>query len=158
MAATMTTEIFWLVSVTVLTPLLIIPYAVVRIRRIGWQVLTNPLPGDDPFEQACVRGAAAGLDLLCIGNNLRYEERAAESAAVVSPARDSGTAFRRRTERTRRPQPQDTGSSSRLRPLRWNGRSRRRFLPGPRPGLLAGSDLHLRWSDVAAPWRREPVR
>jgi len=47
----MPTEIYWLTLSAVLTPLLIMPYALVRIRRIGWQVLTNPLPGDDPFEQ-----------------------------------------------------------------------------------------------------------
>lgn len=35
------------------------------------------------LEQACVRGIDAGLDLLCIGNNLRYEESAAGAAAAA---------------------------------------------------------------------------
>ena len=42
------------------------------------------------LEQACVRGIDAGLDLLCIGNNLRYEESAAAaSAAAVEHALDA---------------------------------------------------------------------
>lgn len=48
----MPAEIFWLVLSTALTPLLIIPYAVVRVRRVGWRALSNPLPGDDPFQLA----------------------------------------------------------------------------------------------------------
>jgi uncharacterized MAPEG superfamily protein len=51
MTGTMTSEIYWLTLTAVLTPLLIVPYAYVRIRRIGWRVFTNPLPGDDPFRQ-----------------------------------------------------------------------------------------------------------
>ncbi len=47
----MTTEIYWLTLTTLLTPLLIIPYAVVRVSRISLaKALRNPLPGDDPFE------------------------------------------------------------------------------------------------------------
>lgn len=53
MAGTMTAEIFWLALTTILTPLLIVPYAVVRVRKIGIvRAFTNPLPGDDPFDQA----------------------------------------------------------------------------------------------------------
>jgi len=48
-----TSEIFWLTCTAVLTLLLVIPYAFARIKRIGFlKLLTNPLPGDDPFEQA----------------------------------------------------------------------------------------------------------
>ena len=48
----MTNEIYWLTLVTVYSGLLFIPYAYVRISRIGFvQLLVNPLPGDDPFEQ-----------------------------------------------------------------------------------------------------------
>lgn len=52
MTSTMTNEIYWLTLTTAYTALLWIPYAIVRIRRTGWQVFINPLPGDDPFEQA----------------------------------------------------------------------------------------------------------
>ncbi len=52
MATAMTNEIFWLVLTTVLTPLLIVPYAIVRVKKIGIvRVFTRPLPGDDPFEK-----------------------------------------------------------------------------------------------------------
>ena len=51
MTNTLPSEIYWLVLTACYTLLLVIPYAVVRVRRIGWQFLTNPLPGDDPFQQ-----------------------------------------------------------------------------------------------------------
>ncbi len=45
-------EIYWLTLSALYTVLLIFPYAYVRIARIGFlQLLTNPLPGDDPFTQ-----------------------------------------------------------------------------------------------------------
>lgn len=48
----MSNEIYWLTLVTVYSSLLFIPYAYVRISRIGFvRLLVNPLPGDDPFEQ-----------------------------------------------------------------------------------------------------------
>ncbi len=47
----MSTEIYWLTLTTVLTALLVSPYAVYRVSRIGLaRLLVNPLPGDDPFE------------------------------------------------------------------------------------------------------------
>lgn len=53
MNAGMTSEMFWLTLTTLFSGLLFIPYAYVRISRIGLlRLLTNPLPGDDPFEQA----------------------------------------------------------------------------------------------------------
>jgi len=49
----MSEEVFWLTLVSAYTSLLWMPYAVVRIARIGWgRVLMDPLPGDDPFEKA----------------------------------------------------------------------------------------------------------
>jgi len=49
----MSSEIYWLTLTTVLTALLFVPYAVVRVRKIGFsRVLMDPLPGDDPFEKA----------------------------------------------------------------------------------------------------------
>ena len=49
----MSDEIFWLALVTAYTSVLWIPYAVVRIGRIGWaRVFIDPLPGDDPFDRA----------------------------------------------------------------------------------------------------------
>ncbi|MCK4871038.1 MAG: MAPEG family protein [Gammaproteobacteria bacterium] len=48
-----TNEIYWLTLTAAYTLLLVFPYAFVRIRRLGFlKLLTNPLPGDDPFEQA----------------------------------------------------------------------------------------------------------
>jgi len=48
-----TSEIYWLTCTAILTLLLVFPYAINRIRRIGFlKLLSNPLPGDDPFEQA----------------------------------------------------------------------------------------------------------
>ena len=52
MASTMTSEIYWLTLTVLYSSLLFIPYAFVRISRIGFlRLLTNPLPGDDPFDQ-----------------------------------------------------------------------------------------------------------
>jgi beta-N-acetylhexosaminidase len=71
-------------------PVSISAVAIQRLRRSAPELL---LVSDDlqmeglrrcsSLEQACVRGARAGLDLLCIGNNLRYEEDAAETAAAA---------------------------------------------------------------------------
>jgi len=48
-----TDEIYWLTLNVLYTVLLIIPYAYVRISGIGFmRLLTNPLPGDNPFDQA----------------------------------------------------------------------------------------------------------
>lgn len=48
-----TNEIYWLTLTAAFTLLLVLPYAFVRIRHIGFlKLLSNPLPGDDPFEQA----------------------------------------------------------------------------------------------------------
>ncbi len=45
-------EIFWLTLTAAWSAMLWMPYATVRIRRIGFVgVLMRPLPGDDPFEQ-----------------------------------------------------------------------------------------------------------
>ncbi len=47
----MSPEIYWLTLTTLLTPLLILPYAYVRVSRISLAgALRNPLPGDDPFD------------------------------------------------------------------------------------------------------------
>ena len=52
MTSTMTSEIYWLTLITVFSSLLFIPYAYVRISRIGFlRLLTSPLPGDDPFKE-----------------------------------------------------------------------------------------------------------
>jgi uncharacterized MAPEG superfamily protein len=52
MTHVVTKEIFWLALTAVYTALLVIPYAIPRVRKIGLlRVFTNPLPGDDPFEQ-----------------------------------------------------------------------------------------------------------
>jgi len=48
----MAPEIYWLVLTAVFTSLLWIPYATVRIARIGFvRLVMNPLPGDDPFDR-----------------------------------------------------------------------------------------------------------
>lgn len=48
----MSSEVYWLILVTAYSAVLFIPYAVVRISRIGLlRLLISPLPGDDPFEQ-----------------------------------------------------------------------------------------------------------
>ena len=52
MTSTMPSEIYWLTLTAIFTALLVIPYAVVNVRKIGIvQVFTNSLPGDDPFAQ-----------------------------------------------------------------------------------------------------------
>ncbi|MGV6848402.1 MAG: MAPEG family protein [Marinibacterium sp.] len=45
-------ELFWLACNTVLTALLVIPYAAYRVGKLGGlgQVFLNPLPGDAPFD------------------------------------------------------------------------------------------------------------
>lgn len=44
-------ELFWLTMTAAWTAMLWMPYAFVRIRKIGWtRVFINPLPGDDPFD------------------------------------------------------------------------------------------------------------
>jgi len=49
----MPTELFWLTLTSLFTLSLSLPYAYVRISRIGLkQLFLNPLPGDDPFEVA----------------------------------------------------------------------------------------------------------
>lgn len=53
MASTLSSEIYWLVLTTIMTPLIIVPYASVRIAKISFLVaLKSPLPGDDPFEKS----------------------------------------------------------------------------------------------------------
>ena len=47
----MSSEIYWLTLVTAYSSILFAPYAVYRIARIGLlRLLTNPLPGDTPFD------------------------------------------------------------------------------------------------------------
>jgi len=47
----MPSEIYWLTLATIMTPLLIVPYAYVRVSRIGLAIaLKKPVPGDDPFD------------------------------------------------------------------------------------------------------------
>ena len=44
--------VFWLTLAAIYTVLLIMPYAINRVSRIGLaRLLAKPLPGDDPFEQ-----------------------------------------------------------------------------------------------------------
>lgn len=48
-----TGELFWMALTAAWTAILFAPYAVVRIKKIGWgRVMIDPLPGDDPFEKA----------------------------------------------------------------------------------------------------------
>ncbi len=48
----MAPEVYWLTLTAVLTALLWIPYAMVRIAKIGFvRLLMDPLPGDDPFDK-----------------------------------------------------------------------------------------------------------
>jgi beta-N-acetylhexosaminidase len=71
-------------------PVSISPVAIGRLRAAEPDLL---LVSDDlqmeglrrcaPLTGACVQAIRAGLDLLCIGNNLRYEESAAEEAAAA---------------------------------------------------------------------------
>lgn len=51
MTSTLSSEIYWLTLTTIMTPLIILPYAYVRIAKISFLVaLKSPLPGDDPFD------------------------------------------------------------------------------------------------------------
>ena len=69
-------------------PVSISAVAIERLRRAAPELL---LVSDDmqmeglrkraSLEQACVRAIAGGLDLICLGNNLRYEEDAATRCA-----------------------------------------------------------------------------
>lgn len=71
-------------------PVSISAVAIERLRRAapGLLLISDDLQMEGlrsccTLEQACVRGIDAGLDLLCIGNNLRYEESAAGAAAAA---------------------------------------------------------------------------
>jgi len=67
-------EIYWLTLNAVYTVLLIVPYAYVRISRIGFlRLLTSPLPGDDPFDQAWAHRA------------YRAHMNAVENIAIFAP-------------------------------------------------------------------------
>lgn len=49
----MSSEIYWLVCTVLLTMIMVVPYAVYRVRKIGVvQLFMKPLPGDDPFDDA----------------------------------------------------------------------------------------------------------
>ena len=52
----MSSEMFWLTLTVVYSSLLFIPYAYVRISKISkihpLQVFIDPVPGDDPFDEA----------------------------------------------------------------------------------------------------------
>jgi len=51
MTVTVPAELYWLALTAIWTAMLWMPYAFVRIRRIGWvRVFVDPLPGDDPFD------------------------------------------------------------------------------------------------------------
>lgn len=74
MSGTLSSEMYWLTLVTLYSAVLFIPYAIVRIRRIGiLRVFTNPLPGDDPFQQAWAHRA------------YRAHMNAIENIAVFAP-------------------------------------------------------------------------
>jgi len=49
---TLSSELFWLAMSTLLTALMVAPYAIYRTRKLGglWQVFLTPLPGDNPFD------------------------------------------------------------------------------------------------------------
>ncbi len=70
----MSPEIYWLMWSCVLTAILWVPYAMVRIAKIGFvQLLVNPLPGDDPF------------DLPWAHRAYRVHMNAIESIAIFAP-------------------------------------------------------------------------
>ena len=48
----MSPEIYWMTLNVILTTLMVIPYAVYRVQKLGglWQVFKTPLPGDSPFD------------------------------------------------------------------------------------------------------------
>ncbi len=52
METTISSEIYWLTWNVVLTALMVLPYAVYRLNKIGglWQAFLRPLPGDSPFD------------------------------------------------------------------------------------------------------------
>jgi len=52
MSNTLSPEMFWLAWTVILTALMVIPYAVYRIGKLGgiWQAFLAPLPGDAPFD------------------------------------------------------------------------------------------------------------
>jgi len=52
MINSLSAEMFWLAMTTVLTALMVAPYAAYRTARLGglWQVFLTPLPGDSPFD------------------------------------------------------------------------------------------------------------
>lgn len=53
-----------------------------------------------PLEEACLTAARAGVDLLCVGNNLRYEEGLCfASAELLLRSAETDPALRRRFER-----------------------------------------------------------
>ena len=71
-------------------PVSISPAAIGRLRHAvpGLLLMSDDLQMEAlrrccSLEEACLQGARAGLDLLCIGNNLRYEEAAAPAAATA---------------------------------------------------------------------------
>lgn len=45
---------YWLAWTVILTAMLVFPYAVYRVRKLGglWQAFLRPLPGDSPFDDA----------------------------------------------------------------------------------------------------------
>lgn len=54
----MTPEVYWLVWSVILTAMMVEPYAIYRVRKIGLaQLFLKPLPGDDPFADAWPRRA-----------------------------------------------------------------------------------------------------
>lgn len=52
MTNTLSSELYWLTWNIVLTALMVLPYAVYRLGKIGglWQAFLRPLPGDSPFD------------------------------------------------------------------------------------------------------------
>ncbi len=87
----MAREIYWLMLVVFLSAVQVVPYAVFRIGKIGLaQVFLNPLPGDDPFDQAWAhRAYRAHMNSF---ENLALFAPVA-MAAVVSGAHDDYTAM-----------------------------------------------------------------
>ncbi|MBT3307467.1 MAG: MAPEG family protein [Alphaproteobacteria bacterium] len=52
MKSNVSSEMFWLAWTVILTAVMVAPYAVYRLRKIGglWQAFLRPLPGDAPFD------------------------------------------------------------------------------------------------------------
>jgi len=48
----MSEEIYWLTWNVALTAVMVLPYAVYRVGKLGglWQAFLRPLPGDSPFD------------------------------------------------------------------------------------------------------------